>query len=194
MAEALAFACSPRAGGNSDAAVEYFCRGVAQAGGACRVVRLREYPLHPCIGCGACAKRAGCVLPDAGQAEELFALLRSAPVVFFASPIYFYHLPAGFKAFIDRAQAAYEHLQAFATDGASTRPAYAALVAGRPRGRRLFEGSLLTLRYFLLPFGLCLEDPLLLLGKDRPGDLSADGDARAQLEAYGRTAWNARER
>lgn len=202
MAQPVAFACSPRAAGNSDTALERFCRGVALAGGSCRVVRLRERPLRPCVGCGACAKQAGCALPDAAQAEELFALLRTAPFVFFAAPIYFYHLPAGFKAFIDRSQAQYERFeQAAQTEAAGTaggagaepgvRPAYAALVAGRPTGERLFAGSLLTLRYFLHPFGLRLEEPLLFPGKDQRGDLAADRDALQRLEAYGRAAWDA---
>ncbi len=192
MAEPVAFACSPRPGGNSDTAVERFCRGVAQAGGACRVIRLREHALRPCTGCGGCAKLARCVLPDADQAEELFALLRTAPFVFFASPIYFYHLPAGFKAFIDRAQAPYEqYLQKEGTtEPAAQRPAYVSLVAGRPTGQRLFEGSLLTLHYFLHPFGLGLRSPLLFKGTDRIGDLAADGDALRQLEACGRAAWD----
>ncbi len=76
----------------------------------------------------------------------------------------------------------------------ATRPAYAALIAGRPKGERLFDGSLLTLRYFLQPFGLRLEKPLLFLGKDGVGELASDGDARAQLEAYGQTAWNTRKK
>ncbi len=191
MAEPVAFACSPRPGGNSDTALEYFCHGVAKAGGACRIIRLREHPLRPCTGCGACAGSARCVLPDTEQAEELFALLHTAPFVFFASPIYFYHLPAGFKAFIDRAQAPYEHYlhTEDTSEPASRRTAYAALVAGRPTGQRLFEGSLLTLRYFLHPFGLRLDPPLLFLGKDQVGDLAADGDALSRLEHCGRLAW-----
>lgn len=184
-------ACSPRAGGNSDAAAELFARGAEEAGAAVRLLALREQRILPCAGCGACAEPPhACALAGADRAEELFGLLETAAAVCLASPIYFYHLPAPFKAWIDRGQSRWQRRQAGdpALAALARRPAYACLVAGRKKGGLLFSGSLLTLKYFLAPFSLELAEPLTLRGLDRPGDLAADPAAAAALLDAGRRA------
>ncbi|MEG6551969.1 flavodoxin family protein [Desulfocurvibacter africanus] len=187
------FRCSPRQGGNSDMAARMFLAGLRQAGGDAREVRLADYAIEPCLGCGACRRSPGrrCVLADRDQAEELFGLLLAAPFVLFASPIYFYHLPAHFKAFIDRSQSYYEKGMALdpSITGLPRRTAHVILVAGRPTGERLFEGSLLTLKYFLVNFKYALSEPLTLRGKDGPDDLAADEAACALLRESGAAAW-----
>lgn len=187
--------CSPRAGGNSDAAANAFTRGVCAAGGDVHVVKLREYRIAACLGCGGCAENpaTGCVITQnrAGDAAEaIFQLFMSAPFVFISSPIYFYHLPSGFKALIDRAQAHY--VRRCAADphmlSLPKRKAYCCLVAGRPRGERLFEGSLLTLKYFLAVFNFTMAKPLTFRGKDEPEDLLGDADAQLAAWTYGTRA------
>ena len=194
-APAVLFRCSPRQGGNSDTAARMFLAGVRQAGGDAREVRLADYAIEPCLGCGACRRSPGrrCVLADKDQAEELFGLLLAAPFILFASPIYFYHLPAHFKAFIDRSQSYYEKSMALdaAVTGLPRRAAHVVLIAGRPTGERLFEGSLLTLKYFLVNFNYVLAEPLTLRGKDGPSDLAADETACALLRERGAAAWQA---
>jgi len=192
----LVFLCGPRAGGNSDTAGLAFADGLARTGRTPRVIALRDHEVAPCRGCGACS-RAGhrCPLDTAGDAAEgLFAAMDAAPFAAFAAPIYFYHVPALFKAFIDRAQRRYEIRAASgATPGSGgrgpdTRPAHALLVAGRPRGERLFEGALLTLKYFLWPFDMVLTQPSLWRGMDAPGDLANDAAALAAIGALGESA------
>jgi hypothetical protein len=190
---ATVFLCGPRAGGNSDTAGLAFAAGLERAGLDPLVIRLREHEVEPCRGCGACAAGPGHRCPLEGdEAEGLFTSLAAAPVAAFASPIYFYHLPARFKAFIDRSQRHYERRLARQAAGAPLPPprqAHALLVAGRREGRQLFTGALLTLRYFLWPFFLKLaEDPCLLRGRDAPGDLAADAQAVAAIVARGEAA------
>ncbi len=185
----VVFLCGPRAGGNSDAAGLAVAGGLARAGSPARVINLRDRPVAPCRGCGACSAPARrCVLDRPGDdAEALFAHLMTAPAAVFAAPIYFYHVPALFKAFIDRAQRHYEARLAGDPSHAALaeRPAGVVLVAGRKQGERLFDGALLTLKYFLWPFRLSLAEPCLLRGMDAPGDLSADAAALARLADYG---------
>lgn len=188
----VVFLCGPRAGGNSDTAGLAFAEGLERGGADPLVVRLRERDVVPCRGCGACAKGPAHACPLAGDAaEELFTLLAAAPLVAFASPIYFYHLPAGFKAWIDRAQRHYELRLEREAAGETfpERPAVALLVAGRRQGQELFTGALRTLRYFLWPFGLRLAEPCLLRGRDAPGDLAGDAPAVADIVALGEEAW-----
>lgn len=198
---ATVFLCSPRAGGNSDAAGLAFARGVEARGGAVRVIALREAAVAPCRGCGAClAPGHRCVLAREGDAAEaLFAPLRESPVVAFAAPIYFYHLPALFKAFIDRAQRhwAVRHAAGDDEEGALPSPALppvrALLVSGRPRGEKLFAGALLSLKYFLWPFYRTLAEPCLFRGYDGSGDLAGDPEALEQAMNCGRAAGRGRD-
>jgi len=182
---------SPRAGGTSDAAAELFAQGAARAGAEVRRAAVRDYRVQPCIGCGACAVPPhACVLAAGDRAGELFDLCLDAAAVAIASPIYFYHLPGLLKAWIDRGQSLYARREAGDPALASlpVRPAWACLVAGRPRGEQLFAGSLLTLKYFLAPLRLELTEPLTFRGLDAPGDLRADAAACAAILAAGRQA------
>ncbi len=189
----LVLACGPRARGNSDRAAELLAQGLTQAGANPRLVHLRDRRVSSCLGCQRCAGNPGyaCVLQATDQAETLFGWIMAAPMVLLSSPIYFYHLPAGFKGFIDRAQRFY----AARMDGDAAmaalpaRQALVCLVAGRPRGEKLFEGSLLTLKYFFWPFNITLATPLCLPGLDAPGDLLAAPDTGDQVTQYAESAW-----
>ncbi len=192
----LILSCSPRAGGNSDHAAAL----AAEILGA-PALRLREYLITPCIGCGACSRAAprrpslepragraylGCPLSRSDDSARLLAAFAHAPFVFLTAPIFFYHLPAGFKALIDRMQpfwalreAGDERLAALPERGCGV-----VLCAGRPKGERLFEGSLLTLRWALGLLNLRLREPLLLRGVDAAGDLAGNPEACEAIRAY----------
>ncbi|WP_243438618.1 flavodoxin family protein [Fundidesulfovibrio soli] len=191
-AEALILACGPRAGGNSDMAAELLAQGLAEAGVPARLLHLRDAGPLPCVGCQGCSRDAGyaCPFMDQDGAEEVFERIKAAPLLFFASPIYFYHLPGQFKGFIDRSQRHYEAWAAgdLALRSLPPRTAHACLVAGRPRGEKLFDGALLTLKYFLRTFNVRLGEPLTLMGLDGPDDLRGDSDARGQVLEFARRA------
>lgn len=177
--------CSPHAGGVSDTLAKSFAAGLGDAGCPASCVALREHPVLPCTGCGACARPPhACVLAPKDDAEWLFARFAEAPLVVLASPIFFYALPAGFKAWIDRGQ---RFWAAFAdssnSDTASPAPdktVLALLAAGRPHGEELFSGALRTLRWFLPLLDARLVDSRCFRGLDHvediqehPGDLEA---------------------
>lgn len=191
-ADVAIIACSHRGGGNSDAAAELLARGVAEARATARVVALRDYSVLPCLACRSCAaeKLSRCVLAQRDQAEELFAVLMRAPVVVFASPIYFYGLPSLCKTWVDRSQRFWEaRRKADAWVLAlKERAAYACFVAGQPSGQKLFDGARLSLKYFLVNFGLTLAEPLGLRGLDARGDLAGSVDASRQVLELGRQA------
>lgn len=193
--EVVVFALSHRAGGNSDAAAELVAGAVREAGGAARVVFLRDHPVLACLACRACAKVEGsaCVLGRKDSAEELFAILLDAPAAVFVSPIYFYALPSLAKTWIDRSQRFWEARrkhEAWLCDRPE-RQAHACFVAGQPTGQKLFEGARLTLKYFLANFGMTLAEPVGLRGLDDRGELLADAGAVARVLALGGAAWAA---
>jgi multimeric flavodoxin WrbA len=195
--EVLVFTCSHRSGGNSDTAAELVARGVREAGGAARMVALRDYSVLACLACRACAKDkdSRCVLREKDQAEELFALLLAAPSVVFCSPIYFYALPSLCKTWIDRSQRFWEARrkgEAWLL-ALPERQGFACLVGGQPAGQKLFDGARLTLKCFLVNFGIPLAEPVTFRGKDERGDLEADPLAADRILALGREAWAAAE-
>ncbi len=155
---------------------------------------LRNLSLVPCRACGRCSSRPDlpCPLdfePPAGpdapdDAARLLAGLADAPFVVLASPIYFYHLPAGLKALIDRGQIYWMRGQK-AVPG---RKAHVILTAAREKGEKLFSGSLLTLKIFFAAFGLSLAEPLLLRGLDGPADLRGNPGLTGQVRDYARAA------
>ncbi len=193
---AIIYACSHRRGGNSDRAARWLADGVREAGGKADIIYVREHEVRPCLACGYCDDPGGrrgrdlCVLGPGDAAWDLFEPLLSARVVLFASPIYFYHLPSMFKTWIDRSQ----QFWAARAEGADwlaalpRRTARAVLVAGRPRGERLFDGAAVTLKYFLHNFSMTLEDPLVFRGVDGPEDLADRPDRNAIID-LGRCAW-----
>lgn len=107
------------------------------------------------------------------------------PVSVIVSPIHFYHLPARLKALLDRSQYSW-HLPPGEKPGRDAKLAVV-LLAARRRGARLFEGSLLTLRYVASALGLELVEPLTLYGLDAPDALSRDGEAQARVREYARS-------
>lgn len=125
----------------------------------------------------------GCPLARKDDSADLLLALATSPAVCFVAPIYFYHLPAAFKALLDRLQAFWSFEQhglgLFA--GAGPRLCRAVLIGARPRGDRLFEGSLLSLKYALAPLKLELANAVTLHGLDKPGDLEADSRAVSEL-------------
>jgi multimeric flavodoxin WrbA len=170
-------------------------RGVREAGGAARVVAVRDYEVLACLACRACGKDrlSRCVLRKKDQAEELFAILMSAPSVVFVSPIYFYALPSLCKTWIDRSQRFWEARRkgdAWLLEQPE-RQGFACLVGGQPSGQKLFDGARMTLKYFLVNFGISLAEPVSFRGKDALGDLEADPLAVDRVLALGREAWAA---
>ncbi len=190
----VALSCSPRAGGNSDHACRLFIEGVRAAGGESQFIPLRHYTVRHCISCQRCehTPARNCFLEGTDQSGPLFRLLLQAPVLFFACPIYFYHVPSLFKAWIDRGQAFWMRRQAGDPTMLALPPrkAYLAMMGARLKGDKLFEGSLLSLKIFLQPFNITLEDPLLLYGMDGPQDLRQTQDAVERLRAMGHAAAN----
>ncbi len=186
-ARALILACSPRAEGNTDQAARTTALALEEQGLPVALLPLRDYCIGPCNSCGVCknSPEFACVQAHRDDAEELFQALCDVRFVVVCSPIYFYHLPSQLKAWIDRSQSWYLRRQA--GDPKLTRLApgsyWPVLAAGRSVGERLFDGALITLKYFFHTFGLQATAPALLRGVDRPGDLAADAACLEALRA-----------
>ncbi|MDI6757137.1 MAG: flavodoxin family protein, partial [Endomicrobiia bacterium] len=137
----VAILASGRRGGNSEFLLRRALPGYPR--GKVKIIRTAAMRLAPCEACGWCDTRGECRVKDDFQKVSRDILAADAVVV--ASPIYFYGLPSSFKALIDRSQCMWARKYLLKKNPAPTRPAYTILVGGTG-GKRLFEGSLLTLK------------------------------------------------
>jgi len=99
----LAFAGSPRRGGNTDMLLAATLEGAEVAGARIERYDLGELSIAPCRHCGGCAAGQGvCVVRD--DMATLYEPLRAAERIIIASPIFFMSVTAQAKAMIDRCQ------------------------------------------------------------------------------------------
>lgn len=63
-------------------------------------INIKNYTIHPCIGCCKCFLTGKCPIPD--DTEILKEKLLNADVIIFSTPVYANNVPGDFKIFIDR--------------------------------------------------------------------------------------------
>ena len=80
-------------------------RGAKDAGHEVEFINLRDKDIRCCLGCSSCQKIFKCVQKD--DMAELIEKVRSADVLIFATPIYFYEMSRQLKTFLDRCNPLY---------------------------------------------------------------------------------------
>lgn len=95
---------SPHGGvGNTSRMIEMFREPLMEEGMDLEVIRLAGKRIQYCIGCGFCMEKGRCWIDD--DHREIVESLLSADGVILASPVYFLHVTAQMKTFIDRSLA-----------------------------------------------------------------------------------------
>lgn len=107
----LIVSTSPRKGGNSDTLAEEFARGAREAGNQVEKVELYDKTIGFCRGCLVCQKTGRCVIRD--DADAIAQKMRTADVIVFATPIYYYEMSGQMKTMLDRANPLYSSDYAF---------------------------------------------------------------------------------
>jgi multimeric flavodoxin WrbA len=149
---------SPRKGGNTDQLLDKALEGAQSAGAEIVRVYARDLRMEGCIECGGCDDTGKCVVED--DMQSVYPLIEEADVIFLASPIFFYSVTAQVKAVIDRAQAmwAKKMLEKSAEErGVPTGGRGYLITVGATRGKNLFEGAQLTVRYFFDALNMSYE-------------------------------------
>ena len=103
----LAFAGSPRRGGNSEKLLDSALAGVAVAdpGAAVTKIVLNELKFAPCQNCGFCNTMGYCRFAAGDDMKGIYEALDASDRFIIASPIYFASVSAQLKTMIDRCQA-----------------------------------------------------------------------------------------
>lgn len=178
---------SPRIGGNTDGLMDAFAAGVEAAGGAAEQVYLRNLTISPCREIYACERDGACALRD--DMVPLYEALQDAHAIALASPVMFYGVSAHAKAFIDRCQAFWcrKHRRG---ESCNRTPLVARkgvfLSVGGSVGQKIFDGPLLTFRYFLETLDASPWKALTYRDLDEKGAVKKHPTALAEAEAAGR--------
>jgi multimeric flavodoxin WrbA len=177
---------SPRRDGNTELLLKELLRGTKDAGAQTEEILLRDLKIAPCLEIYACKKDGRCPIPD--DMQPLYTKLAEVDVLVLASPIFFYAVSAHTKAFIDRCQAmwARKYLLRQPIAPGKLRRRGVFLSVGGSKGSRLFEGALLTAKYFFDALDMALYRSLLYPGIDAKGDIIKHPTAMAEAYALGR--------
>lgn len=172
MATITAIYGSPRRAGNTAALLKHAVAGAESAGAVVDEIVLRDQRLSPCLEIYACKNGGDCAIKD--DFSAIRDRLLTADAIMIASPIFFYAVSAHTKTLMDRCQSLWVKKYWSATDGdhKSTRPKNALFISvGATHGKKLFDGALLTIRYFLDVLDARLWRSLLVRGVDHQGDI-----------------------
>ena len=89
-----------RPNGNTAQLIASFAKGAADAGHKVETISLLKNEVKGCLGCNSCRYGKPCVQKD--SFNELVPKIKAADLMVFASPLYFWTVPARMKAFIER--------------------------------------------------------------------------------------------
>lgn len=113
MSEIMILNGAARKNGNTAALIKAFTEGAESAGHRIREFYLQDMSIHGCTGCEACNRAARgaddpCIQKD--DMAEINKMFKTADVVVFASPLYFWTISGPLKTAVDRLYAQLRNL------------------------------------------------------------------------------------
>ena len=174
MSRIVAIYGSPRRGGNSALLTDQAVEGAREAGATVEKVALRDLNISPCLEIYGCKKDGRCVIKD--DFQGLYDQCLAADAMILSSPIFFYTVSAHTKIMMDRFQSLW--VKKYWIDQVkfgqwTPKRKGLFLSVGATHGQKLFEGVLLTVRYFMDVLDMELSQSLLYRGLDLKGDVTA---------------------
>jgi len=178
---------SPRRGGNTDILLEEALRGAEEGGAEVDRIYVTEYSITPCKECHGCDQTGQCVILD--DMGKIYPKLLEADLIILASPIFFYGVTAWAKALIDRSQAfwARKYLlkdPSLGKDGKKRKGLF--ISVGATKGQRVFEGAILTTKYFFDVLNAEYAGELLFKGIEARDDILKHPEALRQAFEAGK--------
>ncbi len=175
---------SPRIKGNTDLLLDEALRGAQSQGAEVEKIIVDKLNIAPCREYYGCVKDGNCVIRD--DMDGIYPKLLDADRVIVASPMFFYGLTSQIKALIDRCQAlcARKYILKQTPPDSGRKGAFIAV--GATRGKQLFDGSVLTVKYFFQSIGIKYVDELLVRGVDKRGEIREHPTALSDAFELGR--------
>jgi multimeric flavodoxin WrbA len=168
---------SPRRQSNTEILLDKALEGAREAGAEVEKVLVSKLKISPCLEIYACLKDGNCAIKD--DMQGLYDKLLEADHIILASPIFFYSVTSQAKAIIDRCQALWARRHVLGIGKEDKRERRGLFISvGATQGKKLFDGAVLTVRYFFDAIGVKYYADLLVRGidnkaqiKERPGTL-----------------------
>ena len=172
MIEIAAVYGSPRRQGNTSTLLRRAVSGARDAGARVTEIVLRDLKMSPCLEIYGCKDAGRCVInDDFGKVETL---LQRIDGMMLASPIFFYTVSAHTKILMDRCNSQWvkKYWIEKKPFGQKSYPRKGLFISvGSTNGKRLFEGALLTVSYFMDALDMDLWKSLLFRGIETEGQI-----------------------
>lgn len=163
---------SPRRKGNTSLLLKRAIQGAIEAGAEVEEVVLRDLKMSPCLEIYGCKQTGRCVIKD--DFQEIYDQLLSCHGLILASPVFFYAVSAHTKILMDRCQSLWAKrywVEKAPTGKHKARRKGIFISVGATKGKKLFDGALLSIRYFFDALDVELWRSLLYRGLDFEGDV-----------------------
>lgn len=172
MSDIVAVYGSPRRGGNTAVLLKRAVAGARDAGADVDEVVLRDYKMSPCLEIYGCKKNGECAIKD--DFQQVRDRILAGKGLMLATPIFFYTVSAHVKILMDRCQSLW--VKKYWIDEVAFNdwePVRKGLVisVGATKGKKLFDGMLLSMKYFFDVLDMELWDALLYRQLDFMGDV-----------------------
>jgi multimeric flavodoxin WrbA len=186
---------SPRRDGNTDLLLEEALKGAQEEGAKVEHIFLSDMTIMPCKECHGCDQTGKCVILD--DMQKIYPKLLEADVVILASPIFFYGVTAWAKALIDRSQSLWSKKYllkdpSLGEEGKKKKGFF--ISVGATKGKRVFDGAILTVKYFFDVLNAAYVGELLFRGVEAKGDILKHPEALRQAYETGRELVSAYKR
>ena len=175
---------SPRMKGNTDLLLDQALNGTREQGAEGEKILVDKLDIAPCREYYGCERDGNCVIRD--DMDAIYPKLLGADVVIVASPMFFYGLSSQIKALIDRSQALWARRYTLKQEPPDGGRKGAFIGVGATRGKELFAGSILTVKYFFEAIGVEYADELLVRGVDKRGEIKQHPSALADAFELGK--------
>ena len=178
---------SPRRGGNTEILLEEALKGAEKEGAETERLHVADFNIMPCVECLACYEEGRCVILD--DMQKIYLKLLEADIIILASPIFFYGMTAWAKAMVDRCQALWsrKYILKEASLGKEGKKRKGFFISvGGTKGQKVFEGAILTAKYFFDVLNAAYAGDLVFRGVDGKGDILKNPGALQQAFEAGR--------
>lgn len=105
MKRLVVISSSLRNNSNSEMLAHNFEKGALEAGNQVEYITLKDKKIGYCIGCLTCQNTHKCVIQD--DAISIAEKLKTADVICFATPVYYYGMSGQLKTLLDRCNSLY---------------------------------------------------------------------------------------
>lgn len=187
MIRIVALYGSPRRNGNTSTLMRRAVDGAREAGASVDEIQLRDLKISPCLEIYGCKTSGRCIIKD--EFHEVLDKVTACDAIMLSSPIFFYTVSSHTKIFMDRCQSQWVRrywLEKIQKPAGPMGKKGLFISVGATRGKKLFDGALLTVRYFLNALDTGLWKSLLYRGLDAESDAMQHPEYLDEAYAAGR--------